>query len=70
MQKALPKTQFKTQALTFHFRPFLRNCAGGGGRRGRVGGGGRGGIVPDAWLKSRAGEGRGSLGNGAKQGDG
>lgn len=35
-----------------------------------MGGGGRGGIVPDAWLKSRAGEGRGSLGNGAKQGDG
>lgn len=34
MQRALPKTQFKILALTFHFRPFLRNCGGvevGGG---------------------------------------
>lgn len=30
MQKALPRRQYKSQALTFHFRPFLRNWGGMG----------------------------------------
>lgn len=57
MQRALPKTQFKILALTFHFRPFLRNCGGGGGW-------GWGGIVPDVWLKRARARDAGVLGMG------
>lgn len=59
-RKPCPRGQHKNQALTFPFRPFLRNW------------GGWGGMVPDVWLKSRAGEGgtRESWGWGPHQGAG